>query len=135
MDGTCILKKSPDEIFKSYLPRDSRSFVCLPHPWRDCVYDEADEVLRNDMDSELRVREQMDHYEQSGYPRHAGFIASTFLLRRHSDSKLKRPAGMWFSHVLRYSKRDQLSFNFTAWKTGLAYKALDLDLMANDIFT
>jgi hypothetical protein len=42
---------------------------------------------------------------------------------------------MWFSHVLRYSKRDQLSFNFTAWMTGLAFRALDLNSMANDIFS
>jgi hypothetical protein len=109
--------------------------VCLRHPWRDCAYDEAEEVLRGDMDSELRVREQMDQYDRSGFPRHAGLIASTFLLRRHSDETLKRFAEMWFSHVLRYSKRDQLSFNFAARKTGFSYRALDLDIAANDIFS
>ena len=89
IDGTCILNQTPEEIFKSCLPRDSQSFVCLRHPCRDCAFDEAEEVLRCDMDSESRVREQMDHYNRSGFPRHAGLIASGFLLRRHSKEDVK----------------------------------------------
>ena len=135
IDGSCILKKTPEEIFRIYLARKSESFVCFRHPLRDCPYHEAEEVLRMDMDPEARIREQMDHYERSGFPRHAGLITATFLLRRHLDNKLIKHAEMWFSHVLRYSKRDQLSFNFTARKTGLAYRALNLNSMANDIFS
>ena len=135
IDASCILKKTPEAIFKDYLSRDSRNFVCLRHPWRDCVYEEAEEVLRSDIDSEIRVREQMDHYQNCNFPRRAGLIAGTFILRRHSKEDVKRFCEVWFSHVLRYSKRDQLSFNFTAWRTGLAFTALDLDLTSNPIFS
>jgi Protein of unknown function (DUF616) len=135
IDASCILKKSPDAIFKDYLRRDPRNFVCLRHPWRDCVYEEAEEVLRSDIDSEARVREQIDHYQKCNFPQHAGLMATGFLLRRHSKEDVKRFGEMWFSHVLRYSKRDQLSFNFTAWRTRLAFTALNLDLTANQIFS
>jgi alkaline ceramidase TOD1/glycosyltransferase MUCI70-like protein len=135
IDASCILKKTPETIFKDYLRRDARNFVSLRHPWRDCVYQAAEEVLRRDIDSEARVREQIDHYQKWHFPQHAGLIASGFLLRRHTKEDVKRSGEMWFSHVLRYSKRDQLSFSFTAWRTRLAFTALDLDLTSNQIFS
>lgn len=135
LDATCILKKTPEELLSTYLPSGSPNFVCLRHPFRDCVYDEAEEVLRADMDPEARVREQMDHYSSRHFPRHAGLIAGTFLLRRHLKKDVIRHGEAWFSHVLRYSKRDQLSFTFTARHTGFAYEALDLDLTNNDLFS
>jgi hypothetical protein len=57
IDGFCILKKFPVAVFKDYLRRDARNFVCLRHRWRDCVYQAAEAVLRSDIDSEARVRE------------------------------------------------------------------------------
>ena len=135
IDASCILKMTPAYIFKAYLYRGSRNFVCLRHPWRDCIYQEAEEIVKSDIDVEFKVREQMDHYKRLGFPEHAGLIAGTFLLRRHLREDVKHSSEVWFAHVLRYSKRDQLSFNFTAWRTSLSFTALDLELTSNPIFS
>jgi hypothetical protein len=134
IDNSVILKMAPNAIFETYLQSDAPNFVCFRHPERDCIYEEAEEIIRRDIDLEVKVREQMDHYRAHGYPAHAGLIASTFILRRHQEIDVKATCELWFSHVLRYSKRDQLSFNYNAWRTGLAFTALNLDLESNDIF-
>lgn len=134
IDNSRVLKMAPSKIFETYLPSDAPNFVCFRHPSRACVYEEAEEIIRGDIDLEVRVREQMDHYRANGYPADAGLIVGTFILRRHHEIDVRATCELWFSHVLRYSKRDQLSFNYNAWRTGLAFTALDLDPESNDIF-
>ena len=115
IDNTVRLKVDPVDIFNDYLKGD---FVCLNHPWRNCIYDEAEVVIAMSADNELRVREQMDNYRNADYPEQAGLIAGTFLLRRHNSPVVIQAMKNWYYHVLRFSQRDQLSFNFIAWQAG-----------------
>ena len=133
IDNSVILKTAPAEIF-SLLDGQEADFLCVKHPWRNCVFDEAEEVIRQGIDDEARVREQMDHYRKAGFPSEAGLIAGTFLLRRHNAPNMASFGDAWFAHVLRFSKRDQLSFPFVAHRLGLRYAALDLDLRSNRLF-
>ncbi len=132
IDNTVLLTKRPEDIIKEFELNDVQ-FCCLKHPWRDCTYDEAEEVIAGQIDDEWRVREQMDRYSRE-MPRHAGLIAGTFLLRQHNKPEIIAHGEDWYAHVLRYSKRDQLSFRFTALRHRLSYKVLELDLMKNDLF-
>ncbi len=132
IDTTLQLKIDPLDIFERYLT--GAKFVCFRHPWRDCVYDEAEAVIEQNYDDEWRVREQMRFYERAGFPRENGLVAGGFLLRKHHDERVKDVMKDWYYHVLRFSKRDQLSLNFVAWNHNLDYKALDFDLTDNPIF-
>ncbi|MBZ5514918.1 MAG: DUF616 domain-containing protein [Acidobacteriia bacterium] len=113
VDNTVRFKTSPLEILQTYVGREL-NYWCFKHPWRDCVYDEAEEVIRLGYDDERRVREQMDYYRALGYPKKAGLCANTVLLRKHNDPRIIQLGDIWFDHVLRFSKRDQLSCNFVA---------------------
>ncbi len=113
IDTTVRLKMSPLNILNEYIDQ-KLAFWSFRHPWRNCIYDEAEEVIRLGYDNEHLVREQMDHYKFLGYPKNAGLSANTFILRRHNDPSVIQLDEIWFEHVLRYSKRDQLSFNFVA---------------------
>jgi hypothetical protein len=51
----------------------------------------------------------------------------TALLRDHSEPAVEAMLEIWVAHVLRYSRRDQLSFNVAAQRAGLTrgYFAVD----------
>ena len=131
IDGTVTFKVDPMVAISHVLDGDS-SFACFRHPWRDCVYAEGEEVIRVGYDRETRVREQLDFYRSTGFPEHAGLIAGTMLVRRHNDEHVVALGENWFDQVLRFSKRDQLSFNYIAWKLGFEYAVLPGELTDND---
>jgi hypothetical protein len=115
IDNTVFLKVSPKEIFDRYLIPSASPLVTFRHPWRSCVYDEAQAVLEAEYDDPVRVRQQMKFYKSVGYPPDQGLSKSTFLLRRHLDPGLQHVMERWHEQVLLYSKRDQLSLNPVMW--------------------
>ncbi|MDY0000944.1 MAG: DUF616 domain-containing protein [Polyangia bacterium] len=130
-DNTVSLKLDPVELLADYAYRGP-AFFSFPHPWRACAYDEAEALIQMGYDQERRIREQMDHYRKLGFPRGVGLIAGTMLLRRHDDPALIEVSEQWYEHVLRYSKRDQLSFNFVAWSRQFCYGRLAGGLEDNE---
>ena len=73
-----------------------------------------------------RVREQMRVYRRLGYPARNGLAKSAFLMRRHRDPALLPVLERWHQEVLRYSARDQLSFNPVTWFERFEVGYLDL---------
>lgn len=130
IDTTVRFKRPPTEIFNQYMGQGV-NYWCTPHPWRDCIYDEAEEIIRFGFDDEKRIREQIDGYRKMGYPEKAGLAANTLLLRKHNQEDVIRFGEVWFWHILRYSKRDQLSFPFLAEKLKLNFGYFDLNLQDN----
>lgn len=132
IDNTINLTTDPQEIWKHYSQKES-SLICFKHPWRDCIYDEGEIIIACEYDDETRVREQLDFYRSQGFPSHSGLIAGTMLLRNHLDSKVIEIQEEWFNHVLRYSKRDQLSFPFIAWQKNFKYDYFEGSLTENKL--
>jgi hypothetical protein len=127
VDNTVRLKVPPARLFDEFLAPSRSPLVCFRHPERDCVYQEAEEVIALAFDDPERVREQMRVYRQRGYPEHNGLAKTAFLLRRHRDPSLAPVLERWHEQVLRHSKRDQLSFNPVTWFEGFEVGYLDLD--------
>ncbi|QQY81875.1 DUF616 domain-containing protein [Tamlana sp. s12] len=89
---------------------------------RDCIYEEYQAILdfakRNDSqkDDPEVMKKQMDRFRAEGYPEHNGLITAPVLIRKHFDKELITVMESWWQVVLNESKRDQLSFNYVAWK-------------------
>jgi hypothetical protein len=49
------------------------------------------------------------------------------ILRRHTDA-IRHLNEAWWNEIVRGSRRDQLSFNYVAWKLGLRYATFPLSL-------
>jgi len=130
VDTTVKFKMDPSRILDLHASRDM-NFWSFRHPWRRCVFEEAEEVIRLGYDDERRVREQMDYYSRQGHPRNAGLSANGVLLRRHNDPAVIEHSELWFEHVLRFSKRDQLSFDFIARRLNLAHGFFEGELTGN----
>jgi len=123
-------KVSPLELVRVE-PLINSPLKCFSHPERDCIYEEGEVLIEKGICSEIDVRRQMDSYRRQGYPEHNGLIAGTILLRRHNDPRLVEFAELWFSHLLHYCHRDQLSFNPISWLKGFEYDTLQGGLMDN----
>lgn len=133
LDNTIRLKVTPARLFDELLAPSRSPLVCFRHPQRDCVYLEAEEVIAFGYDRPERVREQMWRYRRLGYPPHNGLAKLAFLLRRHRDPGLPPLLERWHQQVLRYSVRDQLSFNPVAWFAGFDIGYLDLAFESYDL--
>ena len=107
---------------------------------RDCVYDEytamvemgnKSGVYKDDPDAMSR---QIERYREEGYPPHNGLIFSAVLLRRHNEPAVVRMMERWWDEISGGSRRDQLSFNYAAWKEGFPYSTIEGDLRNNPWF-
>ena len=131
VDNSISFLKSPMHLFE-YAVSNGKDMYCFAHELRDCIYDEAETIIIEDIDDERRVRAQMDRYRALGYPEHAGLPAGTVLLRKHGVPSLARMGEIWFEQVLHFSKRDQLSFPFAAQETGVDLGFLPGGLSENE---
>jgi hypothetical protein len=134
VDNTVRFKQDP-RVFFERTKRAKYNHFCFQHQWRNCIYDEAEAIIQSGFDDERRVREQMEHYRKAGYPHQAGLATNAVLLRRHNEPDVVRLGEMWFEHVLRYSQRDQLSFNFCARTLQFEYGTFEGKLTDNPFVT
>ncbi len=99
--------------------------TCIKHPWRSCVYQEADVCLQQSKGSTYDIVKQMKHYMDAGLPMNNGLIQSGILMREQKQSVIDL-CDLWWSQVEIYSVRDQLAFAFAGWKKPI-YHLTDYD--------
>lgn len=95
------------------------------HPYRRCTYSEADVIVRKGLDSKENVQKIVARYKQKGYPVNYGLCETNFLLRKHNNPEMIRFANEWWYNVRHFSRRDQLSFNYTSWKLSTEIALID----------
>jgi hypothetical protein len=118
IDTKVRLKQRPEAIFDALL-QDDDTIACILHDERTEIFAEAEAVIYNGFDRADICKAQLDAYRRDGYTSGAPLVWSGMLLRRHNDPRLQDSMERWFAQVLRYSRRDQLSFSYVAEKTGL----------------
>lgn len=96
-------------------------FWLMKHPVRSCIYQEAQECLALKKDRPEIISEQINRYTLEGYPANRG-LSATGVIIRDNDPKYYPFSELWWHQVKTGSVRDQLSFNYCAWKTGLEYE-------------
>lgn len=101
---------------------------------RDCVYEEYASMMESGArtgrfkdDPQLMTR-QIERYRGEGYPPHNGLVFDAVLLRRHNEPGVVRTMERWWCEIESGSRRDQLSFDYSAWKEGLAFERIAEDL-------
>lgn len=92
---------------------EGHSVAVYRHRRRRCVYAEAVACMLGGKEKPARAIALMRRYWASGYPRNNGLAECSVIVRRHSRETARFNA-LWFSEILRFSSRDQLSFNVAA---------------------
>ncbi len=117
LDGNISVKNQNifDKVEK--LIKDNVLISIPLHPQRNCIYDEAQEVVRTHIDLLSVVNPQMRILRKDNYPNNNGLSETNVMFRQHN--KIKPLLDLWWSFIRDYSKRDQLSYNYCAWKCGI----------------
>jgi len=145
MDGNFLIRNDVNEMIDKYL--SDRNFACHDHKNcqldpRGCVYREAEAIFQlgnNDPNKKFKddpdlITEQVNRYYKDGYPSNNGLIVSGILLRKHNEEDVKITMEKWWEELKYGSKRDQLSFDYSAWKTDLKFNYISGDIRDNKYF-
>lgn len=89
------------------------------HPQRNCVYEEAEIVIEKNLDDEAVVRKQIERYRAEGLPAQGGLWRCGIMVRNPKDEKITEMCDLWMKEVENGSWRDQASFPYACWKTGV----------------
>lgn len=126
IDGSIRLDESPASLVGA-VGADLIQIAAFVHPDRDCLFDEAAEVIRLGLDDPDLVRSQAERYERGGVPPAIGLHETGVLIRRHADDAVVRFDADWWAEIEAGSRRDQLSFDYVAWRNDVTIQQLGTD--------
>jgi GT2 family glycosyltransferase len=104
--------------------RSGCSIGVFRHPERHCAFDEGTTCIKRGKDAVDRISAQLHRYKDRGFPRQFGLAECNVIVRRHSDPKVKEAMETWWDEIEKGSRRDQISFTYALWRSGLAYHEL-----------
>ena len=115
VDGNVEVKGDLNDLISKKIKNEDN--ICVPaHPQRKCIYDEERVVLAMKKDVKGNTSPQINRYKKEGFPKNYGLLQSNILIRRHNSPDCIKLMEDWFEEVKNGSHRDQLSFNYAAWK-------------------
>ncbi|PID70906.1 MAG: hypothetical protein CR985_02535 [Flavobacteriales bacterium] len=138
IDGNILITKDITNLVFDILKNNS--FGCFDHNQnaadpRNCIYKEYEAILELGKvkkfykDNPEVMRKQIERFRKEGYPENNGLITAPILIRKHNNKKLIEVMEAWWKIVKNESKRDQLSFNYVAWKLNFTdFKLIDGDV-------
>jgi FkbM family methyltransferase len=109
VDPSVELLDDPKRIWDSVMKEDA-VFGAFHHSFRNSLTDEFIAVFEQGLDSPDTIAEQFNTYSLMGIRElNLRPVWGGFLFRRHNDPTCRMVMERWFTHVLRFSRRDQLS--------------------------
>ena len=99
------------------------NIATMTHSKRDCIYDEMFAVFKSGYEEIDVLAKWHKKLERELYPRHNGLSETGLVYRAHNDIVLSFESE-WWNCIERYSRRDQLSFNYVAWRLKISVQNL-----------
>ncbi len=135
VDASIVFKRGDIiELVNTYL--DVHNMAVLAHSDTDCTYEAAELTSRwpeIDESGTQLIKKQIEEYKSLNFPRHSGFVSAGFILRRHLAPDVVRFDEDWWREIQRFP-RDELSFNYLAWKNSCKYAVIPGKVWDNDYF-
>ncbi len=94
------------------------------HPHRQCVYEEAKEVLAGGLDYPYLIEENVKWLKQNNFEKNQGLYEMTTFIRRNNKTS-NDVFSFWYSLVSKFSSRDQINFMPSAKKHSLSVSDLE----------
>jgi len=132
VDANFQIRDNLEDYINEYI--GNSSMICFDHPYRNCIYQEAEICIAIKKDSASAINPQINKYKNENYPKEQGLISSGLLFRRHNDPDVIKLMNDWWNEIRMYSRRDQLSFNYVCWKNKFQYEMCDLFYFGNKYF-
>lgn len=141
IDGNLKVCGDINKILEKYLSDANIAFY--DHEYskdsRGCIYKEAEVLISmaengKEKEKPSLVQEQIQNYKREGYPENNGLIVGMIILRQHNESDVVKTMEDWWEEIETFTKRDQLSFNYVAWKNNLEFSYIKDDCRDNEYF-
>jgi len=116
VDSNIIIHSDIEELIKTYLA--DADIALLSHFSRTCIYDEAAICIAEKLDNPKKIRKHIVNLKADKYPTNKGLHQTRIILRRHTKEINALNEAMW-EKIIHGTIRDQLSFNYVAWKLGV----------------
>jgi hypothetical protein len=106
------------------------------HPWRDCIYDEAEVCMTKPKYNHKDIRAQMEEYVNDRMPRHYGLWACGCFAFRNNQS-VSSFRNLWWQELSTASTMDQISLPYLVRRHRFekAVKTIDKDIYDNEYLT
>lgn len=116
MDSNIIIKKNT--IYDIVIERitEGNSWYGLPHPLRDCIYEDAKACLVGGIAKYKDICKVIKFLKEENYPANYGLFENNVILRQHNLHKIVEIDDYWWKFFISYIKRDQLSLFYIFWK-------------------
>jgi len=98
----------------------NKNYCLMSHPDRKNIFQEAKACINYKKDAPGIINTQIQHYRSLGY-NEPGLVATGVLIRRNTPEN-NMFNKLWLNEVLKFSVRDQLSFNYIAWLCSFEYE-------------
>jgi len=131
MDGSVSLKVCAADLVREFLGQ--ADMALFRHRAKRCAYAVANHCITKGLDDAGTIREQIARMRARLYPERAGQHECGVILRRLSPV-VERFERMWWAEICRYSKRDQISFEFAARLAGVRVATIPGSVQHNDYF-
>jgi hypothetical protein len=131
VDARVRLLADPAAILDSWL--DGADLTLPQHSFRPDVVSEFEEVLIAGLDESSRLYEQLTHYTTIAPDLLGSQVPWTAILARRRGPAVDRAMAEWLLHVVRYSRRDQLSFVHATARAGVDARLVALDNYRSDL--
>jgi len=124
-DGGHMLQVHPERLVQKYLVDQDKDVAAFMHGKafkgenHKCIYEEASNIKKiGYLEDPTIIDEQVAAYKAEKYPAGYGLSCNAGMIWRHCENSW-RLGLTWWEQVCRYSSRDQMSFFYSLWKTGL----------------
>lgn len=135
VDGNIKVKGDLNNLLSEYDLTKTHLYTRI-HPSRRCVYEEAKAILGFGKDRPENINPIISRYEQEGYPRNIGMAETCVIIRAHNERDCRLFDEAWATELMLNSHRDQMSFNYVAWKRHfqIGYMANQYKVNGSDYF-
>ena len=100
----------PGFVDKALAALGDDDWAMVPHPWRTCIYTEADysATLPRYAGLDTRIRTQAGFYRSIGHPDNWGLYATGVNARRHTALTIE-VGEQWWQDIINHTHQDQIS--------------------------
>lgn len=121
LDGAHVIQYDPEYIINKYMV--DCDICLLPHPDRECLYEEASICIDYGLDLKERIERQIEKYKKENYPIKNGLFASYVLIRKMNSNMMKFNEE-WWDELKKNSIRDQISLPYILWKNSIKHNII-----------
>ena len=127
VDGNIVPNKNIILASKIFLSKGN--IVLHKHPRRNCLFDEAIRVHEVRKCDPHILFSQIDAYKLAGMPKKFGLWECGVIFRHHNEENIVNAMELWWNEIISHNQpRDQISFAYVVWKTGLKVHTINQNI-------